>query len=53
MNLFNIFKPKYKKEDYKAIELYKKLTSPGYQVIYRYDDIGEGMSIAEEVICQY
>lgn len=33
--------------------LYSQLTSPAYQIIYRNEDIGEGMSLAEKAIMQY
>lgn len=54
MKIFDIFK---KKEDTQmnaqTKALYNQLTSPAYQIIYRIEDAGEGMSLAEEVIMQY
>lgn len=32
---------------------YAQLTSPEYQKCFRIEDAGDGMSLAEEVICQY
>lgn len=32
---------------------YTQLTSPEYQKYFRIEDAGDGMSLAEEVICQY
>lgn len=36
-----------------ARALYNKLMSPEYQLIYKFEDYGENMAIAKEVIMQY
>lgn len=54
MKIMNKFKKKRDGRcDSKAQALYTQLTSPAYQMIFKLCDMGEGMSIAEEVICQY
>lgn len=54
MKIFDIFKKSESTHtDEQAKALYSQLTSPAYQIIYRIEDIGEGMSLAEEVIMQY
>lgn len=54
MKIFDMFK---KNEDAHAIAqakaYYAQLTSPEYQKYFRIEDVGEGMSLAEEVIMQY
>lgn len=55
MKIFDIFKKKIESSqtDAQAKALYNQLTSPAYQIIYKIEDAGEGMSLAEEVIMQY
>lgn len=54
MKLFDVFKKRNApttKEP--ARKLYDKLMSPEYQLIYNFEDYGENMTIAKEVILQY
>lgn len=54
MKFFDIFKKTESAHtDEQSKALYSQLTSPAYQIIYRVEDIGEGMSLAEEIIMQY
>lgn len=55
MKIFDIFKKKNEstQSDNQAKALYTQFTSPAYQIIYKIEDAGEGMSLAEEVIMQY
>ena len=54
MKIFDMFK---KTEDSQAVAqakaYYAQLTSPEYQKYFRIEYAGDGMSLAEEVICQY
>lgn len=54
MKLFDCFK-KFSTPiaDEQARALYDKLMSPEYQLIYTFEDYGENMTIAKEVILQY
>lgn len=54
MKLFDCFKKfSTPMADKQARELYNKLMSPEYQLIYQFEDYGENMSMAKEVIRQY
>lgn len=54
MKLFDIFKKdNAPKANEQARELYNKLMSPEYQLIYNFEDRGENMTVVEEVILQY
>lgn len=54
MKFVDIFKRlRNRKSDSKAQALYVQLISSVYQGVYRLWNVNEGMSIAEEVICQY
>lgn len=54
MKWFDYFKKENApKVDEQARELYSKLMSPEYQLIYTFEDYGENMTIAKEVIRQY
>ena len=54
MKLFDFFKRETSpKVNEQARELYNKLMSPEYQLIYNFEDRGENMTIAKEVILQY
>lgn len=54
MKLFDIFKKENAPmADEQARALYNKLMSPEYQLIYTFEDYGENMTIAKEVIRQY
>lgn len=54
MKLFDIFKKENApKANEQAHELYNKLMSPECQRIYNFEDYGENMTIAKEVILQY
>lgn len=54
MKLFDFFKKNSaSKVDAQAHALYHKLMSPEYQLIYNFENRGENMTVAEEVILQY
>lgn len=54
MKLFDIFKKENApKANEQARELYNKLMSPECQRIFNFEDYGENMTIAKEVILQY